>query len=55
MFRLEPLALRVNQADKRDRRLADEGGQHREVVERLLRLGIKDLVAVQSGQPGNLK
>ena len=45
--RLEPLAVGVHQADQRDRRAADLRGERGEVVERLLGLGVENLVAPQ--------
>ena len=49
--RLEPLPVGVDQRDERHRRAADVRGEHREVVEAALRLGIEDLIPVQRREP----
>lgn len=50
-LRLEPLAFVV---DQRDRRLADAGGKLGQVVERLFRAGVEDLVELERAQPLDL-
>jgi hypothetical protein len=45
--RLEPLAMLVDERQQRDRRLADERRQRRQIVERLLGRGIEDVVTAE--------
>jgi hypothetical protein len=48
---LEPLALLVDQRDQGDRRLADPGGEQREIVERRLGVGVQDPVRPKRREP----
>ena len=48
---LEPLPVGVDQADERNRRLADMRGEEREVVEGALRIRIEDAIPPQGRQP----
>ena len=41
---LEPLSLRVDQRDQRDRHLANLSGQRSEVIEEGFRVGVEDLI-----------
>src|SRR5262249_11573979 len=45
--RLEPLPVVVDEADRRDGRLARRGGGRRQVVERRLGIGVQDAVALE--------
>ena len=46
-LRLEPLAVRIDQIDHRDGRVADAGDQRRHVIEIGFPIGIEDLVGAQ--------
>ena len=48
---LEPLPVVVHERDQRDRRLADVGGERRQVVERLLRRRVEHAILPKYGQP----
>src|SRR6266545_5321338 len=49
--RLEPLPVRIDQTDQRDRRAADRRGQPGQIVEGGFRRGIENLVALECSEP----
>ncbi len=48
--RLEPLPMRVDQADQRDRRTAELRGERRKVIEPRFGIGVEDLVGLQRAE-----